>query len=124
VSLTSGALFAGYGGLDLAVEEVFGATTAWVSEIDAAPSKILAARFPDAPDASEPTGKGGAHRLSPRFVEFLMGLDDGWVTDVGLTRNEQLKALGNGVVPQQATAALHHLLAIRAAALTREAVAA
>ena len=34
-----------------------------------------------------------------------MGLPAGHVTDVGLTRNEQLKALGNGVVPQQAAAA-------------------
>jgi DNA (cytosine-5)-methyltransferase 1 len=66
-----------------------------------------------APAPTEPTGRDGAHRLSPRFVEFLMGLDDGWVTDVGLTRNEQLKALGNGVVPQQAVAALRRLLAIR-----------
>jgi DNA (cytosine-5)-methyltransferase 1 len=70
-----------------------------------------------APAPTEPTGKGGAHRLSPRFVEWLMGLDDGWVTDVGLTRNEQLKALGNGVVPQQAAAAVRHLLGVRAAAL-------
>jgi len=35
-----------------------------------------------------------------------MGLDEGHVTDTpGLTRNAQLKALGNGVVPQQAEAA-------------------
>ncbi|MFI6883182.1 hypothetical protein [Streptosporangium canum] len=35
----------------------------------------------------------------------------GWVTDVpGLTRNQQLHALGNGVVPAQAIAALHTLL--------------
>lgn len=35
-----------------------------------------------------------------------MGLPAGWVTDVpGLTRAEELKALGNGVVPQQASAA-------------------
>jgi DNA (cytosine-5)-methyltransferase 1 len=40
-----------------------------------------------------------------------MGLPAGWVTDVpGLTRNEQLKALGNGVVPQQCAAALRLLL--------------
>ncbi|MCP2242733.1 hypothetical protein [Lentzea aerocolonigenes] len=39
-----------------------------------------------------------------------MGLDAGWVTDVpGLSRTEQLRLLGNGVVPQQGTAALHHL---------------
>lgn len=40
-----------------------------------------------------------------------MGLPEGWVTDVpGLSRNAQLKALGNGVVPQQAAAALRVLL--------------
>lgn len=39
-----------------------------------------------------------------------MGLPAGWVTDVlGLTRNDQLRLLGNGVVPQQATEALHQL---------------
>jgi DNA (cytosine-5)-methyltransferase 1 len=48
--------------------------------------------------------------LSPLFVEWLMGLPLGWVTDVpGLSRAQQLKALGNGVVPQQATAALQFL---------------
>jgi len=58
-----------------------------------------------APAPTEP-GKTGA-RLSPRFVEFMMGLPDGWVTDVpGLSRNDMLRALGNGVVPQQAAAAL------------------
>ncbi|MET7872583.1 hypothetical protein [Streptomyces cyaneofuscatus] len=41
-----------------------------------------------------------------------MGLPAGWVTDVpGLSRTAQLKALGNGVVPQQAMAALRHLAA-------------
>jgi DNA (cytosine-5)-methyltransferase 1 len=40
-----------------------------------------------------------------------MGIPEGWVTGVpGLSRNDQLKALGNGVVPQQATLALRHLL--------------
>ncbi|MFF5424416.1 hypothetical protein ACFY62_12740 [Streptomyces sp. NPDC012793] len=40
-----------------------------------------------------------------------MGLAPGHVTDVsGLTRTQQLKALGNGVVPQQAEAALRMLL--------------
>lgn len=72
----------------------------------------------EAPEPTEPSGKGGARRLSPRFVEWLMGLEEGWVTGVGLTRNETLKALGNGVVPQQASAALRHLLTVRAAALT------
>ena len=62
------------------------------------------------PPPTLPDGKNGSHRLSARFVEFLMGLDNGHVTDVGLTRNEQLKALGNGVVPQQAALALRVLL--------------
>lgn len=40
-----------------------------------------------------------------------MGLPAGWVCDVpGLNRNAQLKALGNGVVPQQAYAALGMML--------------
>lgn len=40
-----------------------------------------------------------------------MTLPAGWVTDVpGLSRNAQLKALGNGVVPQQAAVALQLLL--------------
>jgi DNA (cytosine-5)-methyltransferase 1 len=41
----------------------------------------------------------------------MMGLPEGWVTAVpGLTRSEQLKALGNGVVIQQAAAAITLLL--------------
>ncbi|MFI0989707.1 DNA cytosine methyltransferase [Streptomyces exfoliatus] len=57
-------------------------------------------------------------RLNPPLVEWLMGLPAGHVTDVpGLSRSAQLKALGNGVVPQQATAALRDLLA-RAEATT------
>ena len=63
-----------------------------------------------APAPTELTSKG-THRLSARAVEWMQGLPAGWVTDVpGLTRNEQLKALGNGVVPQQAAAALRLLL--------------
>ena len=38
-----------------------------------------------------------------------MGLPDGWVTGVPIPRNAQLKALGNGVVPQQAAMALRLL---------------
>lgn len=41
-----------------------------------------------------------------------MGLPAGWVTDIpGITHNDQLRMLGNGVVPQQAMAALSYLLA-------------
>lgn len=59
------------------------------------------------------TGKrSGQQQLSPLFVEWLMGPPEGHVTAVpGLSRNKQLKLLGNGVVPQQASAALSWLLA-------------
>jgi DNA (cytosine-5)-methyltransferase 1 len=57
-----------------------------------------------APEPTETTTKG-TQRLSPRFVEWMMGLPEGWVTGRGLSRPEQLKCLGNGVVPQQAAAA-------------------
>ncbi|WP_436758823.1 hypothetical protein [Streptosporangium sp. V21-05] len=41
----------------------------------------------------------------------MQGIDAGHVTDVpALTRTQQLHALGNGVVPAQAIAALHALL--------------
>ena len=62
-----------------------------------------------APSPTEPSDNGRP-RLSPRFVEHMMGLPDGWVTGVGIPRSAQLKALGNGVVPQQAALALSILL--------------
>ena len=63
-----------------------------------------------APAPTELTERG-KHRLSPRFTEFMMGLPDGWVTDTpGIKRNDALKMCGNGVVPQQAAAALNHML--------------
>ncbi len=52
-------------------------------------------------------------RPAPGFVEWLMGLPAGWVTDVGLglSQGQQLSALGNGVLPRQATSALRMLAA-------------
>lgn len=53
----------------------------------------------------------GKYRLKAEFAEWMMGLDAGHVTGVpGLSRNEQLKAIGNGVVPQQAVSALRDML--------------
>jgi hypothetical protein len=63
-----------------------------------------------APAPTKPDGKDGAHRLSAEFTEWMMGVPAGWIVDVGLTRNEELKACGNGVVPQQAALALRVLL--------------
>jgi hypothetical protein len=63
-----------------------------------------------APSPTKPDGKDDQHRLSAEFTEWMMGLEPGWITDCGLTRNEELKAAGNGVVPQQAELALRILL--------------
>ena len=47
-------------------------------------------------------------RINPEFVEYMMGLPKGWVTYSNLSRTQQLKMLGNGVVPQQA----HHAISL------------
>ncbi len=62
-----------------------------------------------APEPTQP-GTHGKPVLAPRFVEWLMGLPDGWVTHLPLPRTQALHVLGNGVVPQQAATALRHLL--------------
>lgn len=51
-------------------------------------------------------GPKGRPRLNPAFVEWMMGLPAGHVTGHGLRPAQELKMLGNGVVPQQALLAL------------------
>jgi DNA (cytosine-5)-methyltransferase 1 len=68
------------------------------------------------PPPTEPNTKGNP-RLAPAFPEWMMGLPADWVTGVpGISRNDQLRIIGNGVVPQQAIAALTWLLGIEQAA--------
>lgn len=62
-----------------------------------------------APEPTEP-GARGNRRLTPLFVEWLMGLPEGWVTDLDLPRAQQLKILGNGVVTRQAVEGYRRLL--------------
>src|SRR3954468_10640443 len=54
-------------------------------------------------------------QLAPVFVEWMMGLPQGWVTGVDISRSQMLRILGNGVVPQQAAYAVGSIVA-RAAA--------
>ena len=56
-------------------------------------------------------GPRGYPRVSSRFLEWVMGLPDGWVTDVpGLSATAQRHLLGNGVMPQQAISAVVDLM--------------
>jgi DNA (cytosine-5)-methyltransferase 1 len=48
-----GSLFSGAGGLDMAVEAVFGGQVVWHSEIDPAASKVLAHHWPDVPNLGD-----------------------------------------------------------------------
>lgn len=66
--------------------------------------------------------KDGRHNVNPAFMEWCMGLDPGWITDLWvpgvtpkeagpeqLTAQDVWKMCGNGVVPQQAEAALRDM---------------
>lgn len=64
------------------------------------PSQLSMLRTPNPLDQS---------KLNPKFVEYMMGLPEGWVTDLDLSRAQMFKLLGNGVVPQQAFRALEIL---------------
>lgn len=55
-----------------------------------------------APAPTDPAG-----RLSPPFVEWMMGYPQGWTES--LSRTQALKALGNAVVPQQGEVAIRLL---------------
>jgi DNA (cytosine-5)-methyltransferase 1 len=63
-----------------------------------------------APEPTKADGKDGNIRLSSSFSEWMMGLPEDWVCSQGLSRNDELKLIGNGVVPRQAQLALSILL--------------
>jgi DNA (cytosine-5)-methyltransferase 1 len=56
--------------------------------------------------APDPVDDG---KLSPPFVEWMMGYPEGWVTDTLTSRRQALHALGNAVVPQCAAEAFTQL---------------
>lgn len=68
-----------------------------------------------APEPLTTSVKTGRPQLSALLVEWMMGLPTGHVTDIPNTsRVEQLKLLGNGVVPQQAAEAVRFALTVGA----------
>jgi site-specific DNA-cytosine methylase len=84
-----GSLCTGYGGLEMGLRVVFPfARLAWVADNDRAASVLLAARF----------------------AEWMMGVPDGWVTDLGFSRKDTFRLIGNGVVPLQAALAVRGLI--------------
>ena len=64
----------------------------------------------DRPAPAPTVERKDKRRLNPQFVEWMMGLPDGWVTGHGLSAAQELKMLGNGVVPLQAHAAITQLM--------------
>jgi len=58
------------------------------------------------------TGARGNPRLAAAFSEWMQGWALGWVTHVDISRSAMLRIIGNGVVPQQAIAALYWLLSV------------
>ncbi len=75
--LRVGSLFSGYGGLDLAVEQVFDARTVWFSEINEPVARVFAHHWPDAPNLGDITA------IEPPRVQWRLGSLDSSVVDAG-----------------------------------------
>lgn len=54
----------------------------------------------------------GRPKPTPEFYEWMMGLPAGWVTsrEINLSYSQQIKMLGNGVVPYQTELAIRNIL--------------
>lgn len=72
---------------------------------DYGPYRAAVRQWEKALGREAPPPVDGGH-LSAHFVEWMMGLPEGWVTSHDIAWSKQLHALGNGVVPQQAALAL------------------
>ncbi|QHB37286.1 DNA methylase [Gordonia phage Gudmit] len=106
------AVRAGSGGDDLITTAARAENTGTWGPYEAAITRAEAASGRPAPAPTEPN-RNGKPRLSAAFAEWMMMLPAGWVTDIpGLSRAEQLKAIGNGVCPPQAYRALEVLHSI------------
>lgn len=102
----------GDGGLDLRTTVAERAGTVQWQQYGAAIARWESLTRP-APDPRDPvpTRVAGNPRINPQFSEWLMGWPEGWVTQVpGISRNDQLRIVGNGVVSQCAETAIRYLL--------------
>jgi DNA (cytosine-5)-methyltransferase 1 len=55
-------------------------------------------------------GPRGGRTLSARFTEWMQGNPAGWITDVDIPRNEQIKIAGNQAITRQAVEGYRRLL--------------
>ncbi|MGW0312064.1 DNA cytosine methyltransferase [Streptomyces flavidovirens] len=62
-----------------------------------------------APAPTERT-RGDGRGLSPRFVEWMQGDDEGWITDLDIPRAQQIKIAGNQAMTRQAVEGYRRLL--------------
>lgn len=58
----------------------------------------------------EPPSALDGSLVNLKFIEYMMGLEAGWVTDFHFPLQQLYKLLGNGVVPQQAYFALQQIM--------------
>lgn len=103
--LTAGELCAGYGGLALAVSQVFNARTAWVAEFDQAPSRILKTRFPGVPNLGDITAvdwskvepvdilAGGTPCQDVSVAGRRLGMKDGTRSNLWIAMRDAIKII-------------------------------
>jgi DNA (cytosine-5)-methyltransferase 1 len=85
--MTIGSFCSGYGGLDLAAHELFGASTLWWSEIEPAAQKVMSTRFPTA------TAVGDLTTINPHDLDqvdiFTAGFPCQPFSQAGLRKGNQ-----------------------------------
>lgn len=110
----------GYGRFSLAQQVSGRDAAAWGEYLPVITRHAEAVGRP-APIAAAPLKPGGRPRLRPEFVEWMMMVPEGHVTnpELGLSRAAMFRMLGNGVVPAQAAHALRVLAPIADQQLTQ-----
>jgi site-specific DNA-cytosine methylase/Holliday junction resolvase RusA-like endonuclease len=107
---TIGALFAGYGGLEMGVQAALGGTLAWYSEIDKGALKILTHRHPDVPNIGDVTTAdwsqvepvdiltGGSPCQDLSHAGKRAGMTDGTRSNLWVAMREAIAQLRPGLV--------------------------
>ena len=105
-----GSLFSGYGGLDMAVQAVYGGEVAWYSEIDKHACTVLEALHPTVPNLGDITAVDGAagHRIGyaegqrdmlAKCIEVVRSMTIQFVGNSAATRDQVVDLLSALLVP-------------------------